>query len=94
MLNELIIWYENQCNGEWEHQNGINFSTLDNPGWQLIIDLVETNLSGKEFSPLKVNRSETDWFHIKVKDNKFQAAAGVRNLDEIISIFVEWSKKY
>ncbi|MBL0319091.1 MAG: hypothetical protein IPP74_07360 [Alphaproteobacteria bacterium] len=41
-LNWLMSWYASHCNGDWEHENQIKISTLDNPGWRLQIDLVDT----------------------------------------------------
>ncbi len=37
-------WFEEQCNGDWEHIYGIKIYTLDNPGWAVKIDLYDTDL--------------------------------------------------
>ena len=34
-LEALAAWYSGNCNGTWEHQYGVEISTLDNPGWQV-----------------------------------------------------------
>ena len=47
-------WYKKQCDGDWEHQNGIRIETIDNPGWKIVIDLVETELDGKTFVETKI----------------------------------------
>src|SRR5687768_6013127 len=39
----LANWYAAQCDDEWEHEFGIRLQTLDNPGWNLQIDLVGTD---------------------------------------------------
>jgi len=41
-LRELQDWYLSQCDGDWEHQNGINIVSLDNPGWTVDIALAES----------------------------------------------------
>lgn len=41
LLNWLERWYQQQCDGDWEHDHGVTIQTLDNPGW-----LVEADLSG------------------------------------------------
>ena len=48
MINWLQDWYKNQCNDEWEHDYGITIGTLDNPGWDVKIDLIGTSLEGFE----------------------------------------------
>ncbi|MEH0820740.1 Imm53 family immunity protein [Micromonospora sp. CPCC 205714] len=42
----LQAWYATQCDGEWEHEFGIQIETVDNPGWSVSIDLGDTALSG------------------------------------------------
>lgn len=42
MKNPLQIiddWFAQQCDGNWEHNFGIKLQTLDNPGWNLDVDL-------------------------------------------------------
>ena len=29
----LLSWYHSQCDGDWEHGNGVKIGTIDNPGW-------------------------------------------------------------
>jgi hypothetical protein len=45
-LTQLERWYLSQCDGDWEHTHGIVIGTLDNAGWSLTIDLLETPLEG------------------------------------------------
>jgi hypothetical protein len=68
-LQRLQQWYRAQCNGDWEHSYGVMVDTLDNPGWRLRIDLEETDLATSAFSPLSVERSDTDWVHCKVEQS-------------------------
>jgi hypothetical protein len=35
-LQWLQKWFESQCDGDWEHEFGITFKTVDNPGCILI----------------------------------------------------------
>ncbi len=53
VLADLQKWYESQCNEDWEHQYGVTIGTLDNPGWTVTIDLVNTDLEGREFEEAK-----------------------------------------
>lgn len=86
----LQEWYFKQTNDDWEHQYGVEIGTLDNPGWRVKIDLDRTNLFEKEFSRIKIERSETDWFHIWVEKGKFEIACGPLNLEEAFGYFRNW----
>ena len=91
-LSWLQEWYLQHCNGVWEHSCGVTIQSLDNPGWRIVIDLKETELAGKDFESFFVkhsfeDRSETDWIHFKVKDQKFEMGCGPKNLEEALQIF-------
>lgn len=54
-MNELIElqeWLASQCNGQREHESGIDISTIDNPGWRVSIDLNDTELEEFTFGNL------------------------------------------
>jgi hypothetical protein len=93
-MNELQLlqeWYASMCDGDWEHQNGVKMKTLDNPGWTLQVDIMETQLAHKEFKPVEIDRTPDDWIACRVEDGVFKAAGGPRNLPEMISVFLEWA---
>lgn len=86
----LQEWYYKYCDGDWEHQERIKITTLDNPGWYILINLKETELETKNFNSLIIERSDNDWIHCNVKNSLFTVAGGPRNLDEMLSIFYNW----
>ncbi len=86
----LEKWYYNNCNDDWEHGNGVKISTIDNPGWYVEINLIETGLEHKSFKSIQVERSEHDWIYCKVVDGVFIGAGGTANLVEIINVFKKW----
>lgn len=88
----LLEWFEKQCDGDWEHGNGIRIGTLDNPGWYITINLMNTELEDKIFKAVTVERSETNWFHCFVKDKKFEGPCGLYNLPEVLAIFRQWAE--
>lgn len=61
ILESLQTWYKAQCDGDWEHQNGLSIESLDNPGWLLTIDLKGTSLEGKLFEEIHIERNKDDW---------------------------------
>ena len=91
-LTELQNWYAAQCDGEWEHQDGIEINTLDNPGWRIVIDLDDTPLEGIAFEPVEENyEHDTEWLRCWIADEKFQAAGGPLRLSRMLRIFLDWA---
>ncbi len=90
LLDSLQSWYENQCDGEWEHQYGVKIETLDNPGWAVEIDLIGTKLSDKVLAETTEERSATDWIRCSTGSGQFKGFGGPRNLAEIIERFLAW----
>ncbi len=86
----LQSWYADQCDGKWEHGWGVRIGTLDNPGWELEINLAETRLADVAFSPLE-REDEEDWFVCKVDENVFKAYGGAKNLNDMIDVFRQWA---
>jgi hypothetical protein len=89
-LDWLQRWYKSQCNGDWEHQRGIQIGTLDNPGWRLSIDVHKTVMENRPFQQVKAQRNEDDWIHCWIEGTKFHAAGGPLNLSEAIATFRAW----
>jgi hypothetical protein len=92
-LTKLQDWYEGECNGDWEHQYGVRIGTLDNPGWSLDVDLWDTSLAKEAFSPVSIDRSDTDWVHCKVEGAVFKARGGAKNLGEMLRLFLTWAQR-
>ena len=91
-LLELENWYLNNCNGDWEHRCGIHVNTLDNPGWELIIDLEDTEIEDVIFTEIDMQKNENDWMQCEVKNKQFHGYGGPTNLIEIINCFLNWAK--
>jgi len=96
-LSRLQNWYHSQCNGEWEHSWGITIGTLDNPGWSVEIDLIETQLNGAEFAGHSYgvgddsDQSSDEWIDCRVEGEKFLGFGGPEKLEEIMTIFLDWA---
>lgn len=91
-LQQLVSWYESHCDGDWEHNDGIQIHTIDNPGWRVSINLLDTELEQIPFQRIETDRSERDWLRVWLAEEKFEAACGVRNLDEVLGIFLEHAR--
>jgi hypothetical protein len=92
MLSSLQKWFQERCDGDWEHGNGIKIYTVDNPGWRLKIDIAETALERKPFLAVDIERTETDWVQCWTEGSVFNAAGGVGNLSEMIGRFLDWAQ--
>jgi len=88
-LSRIIGWYQKQCDGEWEHANGISIGTLDNPGWILKVSLLGTDLEGAEMPPLSEG-CEPDlpiWIDCSIHDDMFVGACDPTQLPRLIALF-------
>jgi hypothetical protein len=90
VLTWLQGWYGDHCDGDWEHQYGVELGTIDNPGWRLRVDLVGTELEGRTAERTAVDRSSSDWMQTWVQDDCFHAAGGPNNLADMIGAFRHW----
>lgn len=68
LLGWLQSWFNQQCNGLWEHMDGIRIEILNNPGWLLDISLIDTKYEDKKFESIKDYRTETDWIVCKIEN--------------------------
>jgi hypothetical protein len=91
VLSRLEEWYRSQCNGDWEHGEGVEIGTLDNPGWRIQISLADTDLQSRAFDRIKIERSADDWLHAWVEEDAWNAAAGPLNLTEALATFLSWA---
>jgi hypothetical protein len=60
-LQYLINWYSAQCDEEWEHEFGIRIESLDNPGWNLEVDLGGTVGEGHLLARSRRDLDEGHW---------------------------------
>jgi immunity protein 53 of polymorphic toxin system len=96
-IAQIQNWYLGQCNGDWEHEYGLQIGTLDNPGWSVQIDLADTELETKPFSPVEKGigaesfEDDQDWYSCKVENKKFVCACGPLHLRTALRVFLDWS---
>ena len=97
ILETLQNWYKEQCNGDWEHQSGITIGTLDNPGWEIKIDLIGTKLETKSFKTISyaigvdLHPKSNEWMLCEIKDKQFFGFGDPQKLEEILIIFLKWA---
>jgi hypothetical protein len=94
-LSKLNDWFESQWIAVVGEEVGITIDTLDNPGWRLRIELqwlADKALVSRHFEKVLIERSKTDWLAANKNGTLFEAFGGIRNLDEMIGLFLDWAK--
>ncbi|HXD93130.1 MAG TPA: immunity 53 family protein [Bacteroidia bacterium] len=71
VLKWIQNWYQSNCNGDWEHTYGISITTIDNPGWTVIINLQETRLENLSLDSGLIEKNENDWFIYEIENSTF-----------------------
>jgi hypothetical protein len=83
----LQEWYSGQCDGDWEHQYGVEIGTIDNPGWRVRVDLQGTALDGCRLDIVRFENADDDWLRYWSDGTRFEAAAGPRSLARAVEAF-------
>lgn len=90
-LLELIQnWYNSNCDGDWEHMHGVKIDTLDNPGWKIEINIIDTSVEEKYFESIKNYIDDENWINCMVIDGVFKGWGDPFRLEEILKIFKDW----
>ena len=87
-LKKLEDWYRSQCDGEWEHQCGIEIGNLDNPGWYVCVDLKGTNLEAARMNRSVMDNDDNDWMFLEIKDCQFLGRGDPGKLQCIVEAFL------
>ncbi len=92
-LKWIENWFQTQCNGDWEQAYGIKIESLNNPGWDLVIDLSETELKDLNIDYTLFKKSKTDWYGFSVKNNEFVGLGDPHKLEFLLALFREIVEK-
>jgi hypothetical protein len=99
VLERLQDWYVAQFDGQWDHDRGVTVEALDNPGWQVAVDLAGTDLEDAPFEEFVLERFGDDWVHARVVEStesagrrRFEAFCGPGSLTEAVEIFLDWAE--
>jgi hypothetical protein len=89
-LEWLDTWYQNQCDGEWEHSRGMRLESLHERGWQLTIHLVGTSAANTSPQRLNLDTPCGEWIQCSISEDRFQGSGDPRKLEQIIGVFRQW----
>ncbi len=93
ILKWIQEWYKSNCDGDWEHMYGITISNIDNPGWRVEIELINTNEEDRKFKKIQFDNGDKDWILCYVNDNIFYGNGDSDKLIEILTIFKSWVER-
>ena len=97
-LEWLGTWYQQQCNGKWEHQKGMLLEALNDTrlessrprqaGWRLRIDLRGTAAAGAAPRRLAVCAIHGAWLRCALNAQRFEGEGA--DVEELIGVFRQW----
>lgn len=90
-LGALQTWFAVHCDGDWEHRYGITITTTEASGWELRVDLADTELEGHELERERFARTPEDWLEFWCDGFTFRGAGGVDNLAELLGAFFQFA---
>ena len=94
-INWLTQWYVSHCNGDWEHEHGLQFRFSDlDLICHIIIDLTGTECEEQEYDyqpPSKLDNSIMECF---VCERKFYIECDPINISLCLQIFREWADQF
>src|SRR5437899_754667 len=99
-LVQLQAWYTRQCDGLWEHEQGIKIESCDNPGWWVHIHLKGTSLEGVPFERVAENvdaagfQQGPRWLDCKLRDGVWDGAGDEGKLETILEKFLFWAEAH
>jgi hypothetical protein len=88
----LAAWYREQCDGDWEHEFGIRIATLDNPGWDVEVDLTGTDLEGRVVARQRTEPAGGRWMFVASTGQMFQASCDPSSLDLVLAAFQRFTE--
>ncbi|WP_262710683.1 immunity 53 family protein [Maribacter sp. ACAM166] len=68
-------------------------STLDNPGWEIKIDISNTSIANININWILNENGKQDWYRVKIENQKFNAAGDTGKLKFILGLFKEMIEK-
>jgi hypothetical protein len=99
-LARLEQWYTRQCDGEWEHHQGVKIESCDNPGWWVKIELKGTALQSLPFGRVAENvgaggfQEGPRWLDCHVTDGVWDGAGDETKLEKILEVFLSWAERH
>lgn len=82
----LQQFFQSNCDGDWEHDNGCTIETASDPGWKFTFNLRGTSYEHLNLEELEDHQAPINWLRCKVENSTFIAFCSPRRLEDCISI--------
>ena len=86
---DIFSWFFDYCK-KLSSDPSCEIRTIDNPGFFVSVNLKKCELINKQFTPTTIERSEHDWVHCFIRNEKFEGYCGPINLLELLLLFKNW----
>jgi Immunity protein 53 len=83
-LSFLAHLHWSLCDGDYEHTFGPSISTLDNPGWEVKLELERSEIEGIAAGRRHIQRSQSDWVDAQWGPKLLRVYCGLHNLHEAL----------
>ncbi|WP_405400891.1 immunity 53 family protein [Maribacter sp. Asnod2-G09] len=93
ILDWIQDWFKDNCDGDWEHGEVIQITNIDNPGWEVEIDISNTSIASMNLDWILNETSKQDWYGVKIANQKFTAAGDPDKLKFLLNLFKEMIDK-
>jgi len=93
ILDWIQNWFKDNCDGNWEKDEVIQITTLDNPGWEVEIDISNTSIANIKINRILNESSPQDWYGVKIENQKFNASGDSGKLKFLLGLFKEMIEK-
>jgi len=93
ILDWIQNWFKDNCDGDWEHGEAIQITTLDNPGWEIEIDISNTSIANINIKWILNENGPQDWYGVKIENQKFNASGDSGKLKFLLGLFREMIEK-
>lgn len=97
-IQRLQAWFDQNCDGDWEHDFGVSIQSCDNPGWWVKIDIRGTPLEHNPFENVRLgvdddgHASCESWLHCYCEEGVWNGAGDAAKLEAILECFLDWSE--
>tara|TARA_R110002167_G_scaffold117678_1_gene293794 strand:- start:262 stop:564 length:303 start_codon:yes stop_codon:yes gene_type:complete len=93
ILDWIQNWFSDNCDGAWEQGEGIQIITLDNPGWEVEVDISNTSIANINIEWILNENGPQDWYGVKIENQKFKASGDSGKLIFLLGLFKEMIEK-
>lgn len=93
ILDWIQEWFKANCDGHWEKAEVIQITTLDNPGWEVEIDISKTSIASMHLKWILNENGKQDWYGVKIENQKFLAAGDAGKLIFLLDLFKQMIDK-